>query len=111
MSARTRNMMEVAVAHAQAAFASSCGREEFKRCDVFEGSVWNRGTLVTVIVDRGLCTEHATRPAFADVELWIYDIRGESILRIGTDRDPAVAALLKELSDDSTASPNQGVPS
>jgi hypothetical protein len=111
MNARTRNMMEVAVAHAQAAFASSCGSEASKGCCVYEGSVWNGGALVTVIIDRGLCDLHRTRTAFADVELWIYDIDRDSPLKIATDRNPAGAALLKELSDADTTPPTQGAPS
>ncbi|HTK04050.1 MAG TPA: hypothetical protein VL500_00540 [Candidatus Eisenbacteria bacterium] len=96
MTQRTRMMMQVALQHAQAAFASSCGRKGHRGCRIYEGSVWNAGTHATVIVDRGSCDDHGTRPAFADVEVWIYDIRGDSIVYLGKDRDPDIARLLKE---------------
>lgn len=111
MRERTAMMMHVAVLHAQAAFASSCGQEEFRGCKAYEGSVWNGGTHVTVIIDRGLCAMHATRPAFADVEVWIYDIRGDSIDYLGKERDERNAGLLKEPGDEGDAPAVKGAKS
>ena len=99
MRARTKMMMDVAVQHARAAFASSCGGEEFRGCKVYEGSVWNGGTHVTVIVDRALCEAHATPPEWTSVESWIYDIRGDSIAYLGKEGDARTAGLLKEPGD------------
>lgn len=95
---RTKVMLEIALMHARAQFETTCLRQAPAACRVYEGSVWNRGTHLTLIIDRAACPDHASRP-FTDVEVWIYDITGESPKYLGKDLDQANVALLKEPGD------------
>ena len=97
MRARDRLMMEVALQHAQGAIGTLPCTQGLGRCHAYEGSVWNGGTHVTIIVDRGLCKEHGS--PFSAVESWIYDIRGASIEYVGKDCDPRTAGVLKTPDD------------
>ena len=84
--ARTRMMMEVALQHARAAFETSCASKAPLACMIYEGSVWNAGAHVTVLVDRCMCEAHAAcRPV---VEAWLYDITGASVVYLGKQEDP-----------------------
>ena len=96
---RTRHMLEIALAHAKAAFAGSCGASAPSACVMYGGSVWNQGTHLTVIIDRCVCALHAPRVPFAAVEVWIYDVSGDSPRYLGKDDRPETAALLVEPGD------------
>lgn len=96
---RTHQMLEVALAHAKAQFETSCGPKDPAHCQVFAGSAWNRGTHVTVIVDRGVCPDHLIGPPSAAVEVWVYDIQGDSPKYLGKSDRPENAALLRDPGD------------
>jgi len=102
MHPRTRMMLDAALLHARAAFASSCAPKAPIACKAYDGSVWNGGTHVTVIIDRCLCLEHSTRLPFTDVEVWVYDISGDSPVYLGKDQLPSNVELLKEPGDIAT---------
>ncbi len=104
---RTRTMLEAALLHARAQFETSCARHAPAACMIYEGQAWNGGTHLTVIVDRAPCTEHAVPPRWIRVEMWVYDIRGESPLYMGKDSHPQNLALLKEPGDRADGSASQ----
>lgn len=103
MHARTKRMLEIALMHARAQFEKTCAKRAPAACMVYGGSVWNLGTHLTVIVDRCVCAQHASRVPFADVEVWIYDITGESPKYMGKDSVPANVELLQEPGDRGTS--------
>jgi hypothetical protein len=107
MRDHTRHLMSIALAHAQAALAHLDCHGRGACCQAYEGSAWNGGTHVTVIVDRGLCETHRTRPAFADVEVWIYDIQGPSIDKLGKEGDLGTAGVLKTPGDADEPAPTR----
>ena len=90
MHPRTRQMLESALRHARAQF-TACG------CATYEGSAWNEGTHLTVIIDRCVCPEHAS--CASKVDVWVYDISGASPKYLGRDDVPENVALLKEPGD------------
>lgn len=96
---RTKLMLEIALAHAKAAFAGSCAPKSPAACMIYGGSAWNRGTYLTVIVDRCVCSVHVADIPFAAVETWIYDIQGDSPIYKGKENAPGTAELLQEPGD------------
>ena len=103
MHPRTKNMLENALLHARAQFENSCALRAPAACMVYGGSVWNQGAHVTVIIDRCACSLHAARVPFAAVEVWIYDISGDSPRYLGKDDRPENVALLMEPGDRDTS--------
>lgn len=99
MHPRTQKMLEIALMSARAQFERSCAAHPLSACKVYGGSAWNQGSYLTVIVDRCVCSEHASRAPFADVEVWVYDISGDSPKYMGKDSRPENLALLKEPGD------------
>ena len=104
---RTKLMLEIALAHAKAAFAGSCAPKAPAACMIYGGSAWNQGTHVTVIIDRCVCRVHVADISFAAVETWIYDIQGDGPKYLGKDGAPGTAELLKEPGDVPEASPDR----
>lgn len=99
MHPRTQQMLENALRHARAQFERTCAAHAPSACMVYGGSAWNEGTHLTVIVDRCVCKQHASRAPFADVEVWVYDITGASPKYMGKDSVPENVALLVEPGD------------
>ena len=104
---RTRQMLEIALAHAKAQFATSCGPHAPAACMIYGGSAWNQGTYLTVIIDRCACSVHVADIPFAAVETWIYDIQGDSPKYMGKDGTPGTLELLQEPGDVPEASPDR----
>jgi hypothetical protein len=104
---RTIQMMVYALDDARAKFKSSCAPKAPAACMVYQGSAWNGGELLTVIIDRCICSEHGQDIPFRDLEIWVYDIRGEVPMYLGKQDDPRNADLLKEPGDipDPSANP------
>jgi len=96
---RTKRMLEIVLQMAEAQFERNCALHPPRACRVYEGSVYKQGAILTVIIDRCLCSEHATRPAVADTEVWVYDIRELSPRYLGKNTRPELAALLGEPGD------------
>lgn len=91
--ARTQKMMEIALMHARAQLSSFCSRQAPAACQAYEGSVWNAGAHLTVIVDRCACPEHASRLPFTDVEVWVYDVSGDAPIYLGKEGEPSTKDL------------------